>query len=261
MSDATEAVLLRPHPAVGEGHPAKMHPELARILVREYVPEGGLLLDPFAGIGTVAWAAEKEGRRAIGLDVERGYVERAHGTGVVGDARSLPFVDESFDGVVTSPPYGEAIGRAGDRDPAKSAAGKQRYEIKRFGRIMSGHTTYGDMHPLNLGALPLERKQEGRATFVRSMPGIVAEVARVLRPGACSVWVVRDQRRGRKRLGAFDLPGAVVRWGEDAGLVFVGRRYGILPPEAVTLWQRVNVRRWKIPIPNVEVVIVLRRPR
>lgn len=43
--------------------------ELMRSLVR-CVPPGGLILDPFAGSGTTLVAAELEGRRAIGFELE-----------------------------------------------------------------------------------------------------------------------------------------------------------------------------------------------
>ena len=49
--------------------PARMAPELAgRSLVT--VPDGGLVLDPMCGSGTVARAAVEKGLRCVGTDVD-----------------------------------------------------------------------------------------------------------------------------------------------------------------------------------------------
>ena len=51
-------------------HPGKMLPELARRLVAEYCPPGGLVVDPMCGIGTTLVEAAALGRRAVGLELE-----------------------------------------------------------------------------------------------------------------------------------------------------------------------------------------------
>lgn len=43
----------------------------------QIIPEGGVVLDPFAGSGTTCIAAEQEGRRYIGIELQREYVEIA----------------------------------------------------------------------------------------------------------------------------------------------------------------------------------------
>ncbi len=50
-------------------YPARMHPTTASRLVRSFAPEGGLVLDPFCGSGTVAIEAVAAGRRAIATDL------------------------------------------------------------------------------------------------------------------------------------------------------------------------------------------------
>jgi len=50
-------------------YPARMHPETASRLVRAFVPERGVVLDPFCGSGTVLVEAMIAGRKAIGTDL------------------------------------------------------------------------------------------------------------------------------------------------------------------------------------------------
>ena len=250
----TEAIIL----SAGRSskiHPAKMNPELADILVCDYSNFRDSILDPFAGSGTTGEAAVHHGRRYIGVDIESSLCKKFGS--LLGDARSLPFEDCSFDAIITSPPYGEAIGRAGDRDPNKTAADKARYEKKRFGRVLTKHAVYGDAAG-NLGMMPLERSR-GTKSYISEMPKAVCEMARVLRPGGVAAIVLKDQRRGRRALGSFDLVGKMSEWGEKAGLVYCGKRVAVLPEKCWTLWMKVNAARWDIPVPNVEYVVLLRK--
>ena len=47
----------------------KMKPSLARYLVDVFAPESGLVLDPFAGVGTIPFEACLTGRHAIGFEI------------------------------------------------------------------------------------------------------------------------------------------------------------------------------------------------
>lgn len=49
-------------------HFAVMAPELARRCVLAGCPEGGIVLDPFSGVGTTGMVATRNGRRYIGVD-------------------------------------------------------------------------------------------------------------------------------------------------------------------------------------------------
>ena len=104
-------------------HPGKMLPELARRLIAEYCPPGGLVADPLCGIGTTLVEAATLGRQAVGVELEPRWAELAranldHALPVeqaalaevrLGDARRLPELLADLAGrvdlLVTSPPY------------------------------------------------------------------------------------------------------------------------------------------------------------
>ncbi|MFC3986504.1 DNA-methyltransferase [Streptosporangium jomthongense] len=58
-------------------HPDEKPLAVVEPLVRECVPPGGLVLDPFAGVGTTLLAARLTGRRAIGIERSEAYAELA----------------------------------------------------------------------------------------------------------------------------------------------------------------------------------------
>ena len=47
----------------------KMKPAIAHHLVKIFVPEGGIMLDPFAGVGTIPFEAALQGKKAYSLDL------------------------------------------------------------------------------------------------------------------------------------------------------------------------------------------------
>jgi site-specific DNA-methyltransferase (adenine-specific) len=66
-------------------HPTEKPLPLIRDFVRSFTDPGDLVLDPFMGSGTTLAAAQIEGRRAIGIEMEERYCEIAanrlrHGT-------------------------------------------------------------------------------------------------------------------------------------------------------------------------------------
>lgn len=58
-------------------HPSPKPLPIMRRIVRVVSPEGGLILDPFMGGGTSLRAAKDTGRRAIGVEIDEAYCERA----------------------------------------------------------------------------------------------------------------------------------------------------------------------------------------
>jgi tRNA (guanine10-N2)-dimethyltransferase len=96
-------------------HPSTLMPTLARCMVNlARTPRGGLLLDPFCGVGGILIEAGLIGAKPIGVDIDHKMVEGARRnleacgvTGfqlMVGDARKLPSLQ--VDAVATDPPFG-----------------------------------------------------------------------------------------------------------------------------------------------------------
>lgn len=60
-----------------DAHPARMPIKLAQHLVAMTCPPGGLVLDPFAGNGTTGIAANRLGRRFLGIEIDPDYADGA----------------------------------------------------------------------------------------------------------------------------------------------------------------------------------------
>jgi site-specific DNA-methyltransferase (adenine-specific) len=58
-----------------ESHFAPYPVDLCRIPILATCPEGGVVLDPFCGTGTTLIAARDMGRKSIGIDISREYLE------------------------------------------------------------------------------------------------------------------------------------------------------------------------------------------
>ncbi len=61
------------------GHPAPFPLPLAERLIKMFSFAGDTVLDPFVGTGTTCLAAINTGRSSIGVEIERRYLEQAHG--------------------------------------------------------------------------------------------------------------------------------------------------------------------------------------
>ena len=72
---AQSTVLEFDRPAKNGEHPTMKPVALFEYLVRNSCPEGGVVLDPFAGSGTALVAAETTGRRAALLELDPRYCD------------------------------------------------------------------------------------------------------------------------------------------------------------------------------------------
>lgn len=58
-------------------HPTQKPRELYKILIERYCPEGGTVLDPTAGSFNSCFVAEELGRRAIGIEMDKKFYDKA----------------------------------------------------------------------------------------------------------------------------------------------------------------------------------------
>ena len=203
-------------------HPARMLPAIAARAITTYSAPGDLVLDPLCGIGTTLVEAVHLGRDAIGVEYEQPWADLARGnlaharsqgaTGegevICGDGRHVAgLVDPAARGLValvlTSPPYGPSLHGKVTAVPG--------------GGVRKCHDRYST-DPANLAHV-------GLAGLLDAMGVMLAGVASLLRPGGYVVMTVRPWwRQGR----LVDLPGALARVGEEAGLVLYERNVALL---------------------------------
>ncbi len=129
-------------------------------LLQRYTEPGDRILDPMCGSGTTLDVCTDLDRSGKGFDINstRPDIERA-------DARKLPLPDACCDFVFVDPPY-------------------------------STHINYSDA-PACIGTLDAGGRDHGRA-YYQSMARVIAEIARVLRPGRHMGLYVSDSRRDKQ---------------------------------------------------------------
>ena len=260
--------------AGGRAHPAKAHPDLAVQLVERYTRPGDVVLDPFAGIGTIPVEAVLRGRRAVGIELEARFhgvllanlaeAGRSHNWRALhGDSRRLSeYLAEiawGIDASITSPPYAKMrIGGKGD-DGSRNIRmadgsfprGKEGWE-----RRKAESEGYGDPNdPANLGNLPLA----GPDSYWAVVGSIYGQIARLLRPGGHLVVILRDYVRGGEIV---PLCAETIKLVGSLGLEFLpcgeascpgrtpGREFYVPPHSALfrvqpSLWTRHNADRWR----------------
>ena len=199
-------------------HPGKMLPALAARIVSEYSAPGELVCDPMCGIGTTVVEADLLGRRAVGVELEAGWVglARANLDRLVehdqrqltevrqGDARDLPEILGDLSGrvdlIVTSPPY---ACDAGVIDRKAWVAG---------GRLCSTETLNYSADRANLG------HSRGRA-YAEAMAEVYVACHAVLRSGGLLVTVTKNMRRAGR---CMDLAALTVTLARRAGFAYLG---------------------------------------
>ncbi len=111
-------------------HPAKFSPEILAI-IDECLEDAKTVLDPFAGIGRIH---DLKNRQTTGVEIEAEWANQ-HPDTLVANALDLPFPDQHFDAIATSPTYGN---RMADHHNAKDGSRRTTY------RHLLGHELHED---------------------------------------------------------------------------------------------------------------------
>ena len=177
------------------GHPASFPLSLARRLIACYCPpDGRVVCDPFAGVGTTLLAAQESGKTGVGIELSPTYWERAQNrlahhqltfdtfhdpqssTLFLGDARQFDTIlrthqwVEPFDLIITSPPYWDILRQK------HSADGKD--------------SVYYSDSPADLG------NEADYRVFVDTFAEIFDPLYTRLTPGGYAIVNVMDLRKG-----------------------------------------------------------------
>ena len=119
-----------PHAQIERQHPAPFSFQDIEHLVNFFTKRGMKILDPFGGVGSTAKACELNGRICTSIELQKKWndlakkrLETEVGVGtskkhkfLLGDSRKIlkDISDESFDFVVTSPPYWSILNKEAD---------------------------------------------------------------------------------------------------------------------------------------------------
>lgn len=177
-------------------HPSPKPPQLMQEIISFFTKKGGLILDPFAGVGGTLIGASlcAEPRRAVGIELEPAYIEAYKSvcakhdiplqTIICDDARRMlahPEVAETmFDLVLTDPPYSDMLKR------------EQNGQKKKL---------HGSNAPTPFTDSPLDIGNLDRASFLRALTDILALAVQCLKPGKHLVVFCKDlqpQRASRE---------------------------------------------------------------
>ena len=173
-------------------HPAIFHRALARRIIETFSHEGETVLDVFCGVGTTLMAALECRRNAIGIELNRRYVQLArrrlaymregrnqktlNAAIFQADSRSISGLlsINSIDLIVTSPPYWDML---------KQRQSKRNIESRKH--LKNNYST--DSRDVS-NSRTLE-------SFIKNITEIFTQVHRVLKPGGRLVIVTGDYRR------------------------------------------------------------------
>lgn len=196
-------------------HGAAFPESLARQQIEIFTKRGQTVLDPFVGVGTTLDACAHLGRRGIGIDLSKEFVDLArndlaeHPNGadqtlVVDDARRLALHVQpgSVDLVLTSPPYGSLL---------KNVKGSFAYKWREHSTLdaISNPAPYS-ADPQDLGNLSYEE-------FLDAIGAVLGETLTALKPKGYAVWVIKDFRALKDGVPYVNLHGDVITRAQLAG--------------------------------------------
>ncbi len=182
-----------PHTVYERQHPAPFPYLMVERLLRFFTRSGDKVLDPFAGVGSTLKACALTGRIGVGIELVDKWVQLSklrldgetpdHSSQelIRGDSREVlkGFHDESFDFIVTSPPYWQILNKPAD------------YRVHEE-RLKENLDTRYSYDPNDLANIPDYDK------FLLELKKVWQECERVLRTGKYMSVVIGDFRHKSK---------------------------------------------------------------
>jgi len=154
-------------------HPAKFSDEILAYLMRELAPYNRIL-DPFGGSGKIHTLDRLICGKVFSTELEFPWIERNQGA-INANALMLPFQDQTFDCICTSPTYGNRMA-----DTYTDGSNRITYTAK-LGR---------KLHPDNSGSLQWGEKY--RQFHIQAWN----EITRVLETGGSLILNIKNHIRG-----------------------------------------------------------------